>query len=626
MSERSRSLAAPDNPIMIDYGRDGLFSPYAIEILKERYLVEGETSPQEAFARVCLAFADDEAHAQRLYEAVSLHHFMFATPVLANGGTTRGLPISCFLNYVPDTKLGIRHAYDEVSELSSLGGGIGMYWGDVRPAGKKGTGTIPFIGVVDRLMLAFNQGTTRRGSGAVYLDIGHPEIEEFLTIRKPTGGDANRKSLNLHQGINIPDSFMRLIEASMHDPNANDDWPLIDPNTLKVTKVVSARGLWEKIIEMRMQTGEPYMHFIDTSNRLMPKAQRDLGLRVKQSNLCVEIMLHTGPDHTGRNRTAVCCLSSVNAEKFADWPTTLIGDLVRMLDNVLQHFIDTIYADKERYKDILDAAYSAEQERAIGLGLMGFHALLQSQNVAFNSPLARSWNKMLFQRIKDDALHETMVLGAEKGEAPDMVGTGRRNSHLLAIAPNASSSLLCGETSPGIEPYRANAFNQKTLTGTAEVRNRYLDALLRTKVPHGVDADAWLEEQWTSIFVNDGSVQHLPYLSADEKKVFETFPEIDQQVIVMLAADRAPIICQGQSLNLAMRPDEHVGVVHAAHYAAWKKGVKSLYYLRSISLARAEDTSGSREEGPVVDFGLDERRARFALSVASDDICVPCQG
>lgn len=561
--------------------RDALLTEFGITTLRDRYMTDEETSPQQAFARAACAYASDEDHAQRLYDYASKLWFMFSTPILSNGGTKRGMPISCFLNFVPDSRGGLTDHYAENAWLSSMGGGIGGYWGAVRSngvstsGGSKSSGAIPFMKVVDSEVLAFAQGVTRRASYAAYLDISHPEIEEFLELRKPTGGDANRKCTNLHHGVNLSDAFMKIIEGCANGTLKDDSWELIDPHTKKAVKTVSARELWQRLLEIRVQQGEPYLHFIDTSNRFLPEAQKSLGLRVNQSNLCSEITLPTDEE-----RTAVCCLSSVNLERWDEWRTDpkFIPDLVEMLDNVLTYFIENAP------KALSKAVYSAMRERSIGIGAMGFHALLQSTHLSFESPLAVSLNRRIFSHIKEAALASSKLLASTRGEAPDAQGTGVRNMHLLSIAPNASSSIICGGVSPSIEPFRANAYTQKTKTGTFLVKNGYLEKLLDTKGQN-------TPEVWSSIITNRGSVQHLECLDEYEKDVFKTALEIDQRWLVDHAADRQQYVCQAQSVNLFLPADVSIPELHHLHLRAWKKGLKSLYYLRSEAIKRAENIS-----------------------------------
>lgn len=561
--------------------RDALLTEFGITTLRDRYMTDDETSPQQAFARAACAYASDEAHAQRLYDYASKLWFMFSTPILSNGGTKRGMPISCFLNFVPDSRGGLTDHYTENAWLSSMGGGIGGYWGAVRTngvstsGGSKSSGAIPFMKVVDSEVLAFAQGVTRRASYAAYLDISHPEIEEFLELRKPTGGDANRKCTNLHHGVNLSDAFMQIIEGCANGTLKDDSWELIDPHTKKAVKTVSARELWQRLLEIRVQQGEPYLHFIDTSNRFLPEAQKTLGLRVNHSNLCSEITLPTDEE-----RTAVCCLSSVNLERWDEWQTDpkFIPDLVEMLDNVLTYFIENAP------KALSKAVYSAMRERSIGIGAMGFHALLQSKCLSFESPMAVGLNRRIFSHIKEAALAHSKLLVATRGEAPDAQGLGVRNMHLLSIAPNASSSIICGGTSPSIEPFRANAYTQKTKTGTFLVKNGYLEKLLETKGQN-------TPEVWSSIITNRGSVQHLECLDEYEKDVFKTALEIDQRWLVDHAADRQQYVCQAQSVNLFLPADVSIPELHHLHLRAWKKGLKSLYYLRSEAIKRAENVS-----------------------------------
>ena len=589
--------------IDIDFRRDRYLSLFSIKTLQDRYLVDGEGSPQQAFARAAEAFADDEEHAQRLYDYASKLWFMFSTPILSNGGTKRGLPISCFLNYVDDSRTGITDHYTENAFLSSVGGGVGGYWGDIRSVGSKtsngseSTGVIPFLKVVDAEMLAFSQGVTRRGSYAAYLPMSHPEIEEYMDMRKPTGGDINRKSTNLHHGVIIPDNFMELIERATKEEGFDDSWPLIDPNSGITTKVVSAKTLWVKLIQNRVETGEPYIMFGDTVQEGLPECQKELGLKVNQSNLCSEITLPTNED-----RTAVCCLSSVNLEEYDEWSNdpNFIPDLIRMLDNVLTHFIENAPYELKKAK------YSAASERSIGLGAMGFHAYLQRHSIPFESFQAKNRNMAMFWHIKSCAEVASEQLAKERGEAPDAVGTGRRNVHLLAVAPNASSSIICGNTSPSIEPYRANAFTQKTKSGSSLQKNEYLQAVLQ-------DIEMDTEEVWKSIVTNGGSVQHLEFLDEWTKYVFKTAVEIDQRWIIDMAADRQKQICQSQSLNVFFPSDVSKQELHAIHMMAWKKKVKTLYYLRSEAHKRAETVS-------------DEVLRKRIFESMDEDACVACEG
>ncbi len=561
--------------VVVDRSRDALLTEFGKTTLEDRYLLAGE-SYQDMFARVATAFADDADHAQRIYDYISNLWFMPATPVLSNGGADRGLPISCFLNAVRDSLDGIQGVWNENVALASNGGGIGTYWGGVRSIGEKvkgagqTSGIIPFIRVMDSLTLAISQGSLRRGSAAVYLDVHHPEIEEFLEIRKPSG-DFNRKSLNLHHGISISDEFMEAVRAG-------ELFGLRSPKTNEVIREVDARSLWQKILEIRLQTGEPYLIFSDTVNRSMPQHQRELGLKVRQSNLCSEIMLHTGVDHLGKDRTAVCCLSSVNAEKFLEWRDhpTFIEDVMRFLDNVLQDFISRAPGEMD------NAVYAAIRERSVGLGLMGFHTFLQAQNVPFESALAKSWNMRLFKHLRRHCDAASRRLAEERGPCPDAAERGvmERFSHKLAIAPTASISIICGGTSAGIEPIPANIYSHKTLSGTFAVRNPYLERLLEEK---GLNTPA----VWDTILENEGSVQHLDGLSDDEKDIYKTAFEIDQRWIVELAADRTPDICQSQSVNLFLPGDVDKWDLHMLHWMAWERGCKSLYYLRSKSVQRA---------------------------------------
>jgi|TARA_E500000331_G_scaffold110708_1_gene107764 ribonucleoside-diphosphate reductase alpha chain len=563
---------------MINYDRDELLTDFGKTTLKDRYLLPQEDSPQDGFLRAAKAFSDNDEMAERIYSYASKLWFMYSTPVLSNAGSKRGMPISCFLNYVGDSREGLTGHYTENAWLASVGGGIGGYWGHIRSdgtmtsGGSQSSGSIPFLHVVDSEILAFSQGKTRRGSYAAYMDISHPEIIEFIEMRKPSGGDVHRKCLNLHHGVNISNEFMQLIDNCIKEPTYDDSWNLIDPHTKKIVRTISARELWQKILETRVATGEPYVSFIDTINDALPETQKKLGLEVHHSNLCTEITLPTSD-----NRTAVCCLSSVNLEKYDEWKndTLFIPDLIRFLDNVLQYFID--YAPEELFR----ARFSANNERSLGLGAMGFHAYLQSKGIPFESVLAKSLNLKIFKKIKEQAVEESKRLAIKRGEAPDMEGTGMRNAHLLAIAPNASSSIICGTTSPSVEPYRANAYVQKTMSGSFLVKNKYLEKLLEKK---GINNDT----TWTSILANRGSVLHIKELSDYEKDTFKTAIEINQQWVIEHAADRQQYICQGQSINVFVPADVNVKELHDIHMLAWKRKLKTLYYCRSEAIKRAE--------------------------------------
>jgi ribonucleoside-diphosphate reductase alpha chain len=577
-TERPQLRVAPS--LRIDRSRDALLTGFGKTTLEDRYLLPGE-SYQDMFARVAMAFSDDADHAQRVYDYISKLWFMPATPVLSNGGADRGLPISCFLNAVGDSLESIVGTWNQNVWLAANGGGIGTYWGGVRSIGEKvkgsgqTSGIIPFIRVMDSLTLAISQGSLRRGSAAVYIDIHHPEIEEFLEIRKPSG-DFNRKSLNLHHGISITDEFMEAVRDGA-------SFALRSPKTGEAVRQVDARSLWQKVLELRLQTGEPYLIFADHVNRALPQHQKDLGLRVRQSNLCSEITLHSGPDHRGEERTAVCCLSSVNAEKFLEWREhpTFVEDVMRFLDNVLQDFID------RAPPEMGPASYAAQRERSVGLGLMGFHSFLQQQGVPFESAMAKSWNLRLFKHLRRQCDAASKVLAEERGPCPDAAERGvmERFSHKLAIAPTASISIICGGASAGIEPIPANVYTHKTLSGSFEVRNPYLEEVLEAK---GQNTPA----VWASILENEGSVQHLECLTDDEKAIFKTAFEIDQRWIIDLAADRTPQICQSQSVNIFLAGDVDKWDLHMLHWQAWERGMKSLYYLRSKSVQRAAFAGG----------------------------------
>jgi ribonucleoside-diphosphate reductase alpha chain len=600
--------------IEIDYDKEKEFDKFSLDTLKDRYFWEGETHAQEAFARASVYGATYKGEtnfelAQRLYNYSSSRWFMFSTPILSNGGTSRGLPISCFLNYVPDSRYGLSNHYDENIWLASSGGGIGGYWGDVRSNGistthgSRSTGSIPFMHVVDSQMLAFNQGTTRRGSYAAYMDVSHPEIEEFINMRKESGGDINRKCLNLHNGVNITDSFLDAVKN-------DEDWRLIDPKTNEAVKVINARDLWWQLIHARAETGEPYMVNIDTCNEALPKQQKDLGLEIRQSNLCSEITLPTNEE-----RTAVCCLSSVNLEHFDTWSKddNFILDLITMLDNVIEHYIENavdtsqlggynanynrfskyIKEDKEGYTK---SAYSAYRERSLGLGAMGFHAYLQSRNIPFEGIFATGFNHTAFTYIKSKALQATKELAIQRGEAPDIHGSSRRNANLLAVAPNASSGIICSGTSPSIEPYRANCYTHKTLSGSYQVKNKFLEKIFKSK---GLKVKE-LENIWKDIASKDGSVQHLDILTDEEKEIFKTANEINQIWIVEHAYQRQQFICQAQSVNLFFTlpkategqeiHDEYMQYVNDVHWYGMNK-LKSLYYFRSNAARNVENVN-----------------------------------
>jgi ribonucleoside-diphosphate reductase alpha chain len=566
--------------VRVDRSRDALLTDFGKATLDDRYLLPGE-SYQDLFARVASAYGDDAAHAQRLYDYMSKLWFMPATPVLSNGGTSRGLPISCFLNEASDSLEGIVDLWNENVWLAAKGGGIGSYWGNLRSIGEKvgqngkTSGVVPFIRVMDSLTLAISQGSLRRGSAAVYLPVSHPEIEEFIEIRRPTGGDPNRKALNLHHGLLLPDAFMRAVE--------NDEpWPLVSPKDGAIVRQVSARSLWIRILTARIETGEPYLIFSDQVNRARPEHHKLAGLEVKTSNLCSEITLPTGLDQHGRERTAVCCLSSLNCETWFEWQQDkrFIPDVMRFLDNVLQGFIDTAPDSMAR------ARYSAMRERSVGLGVMGFHSFLQAQNVPFESAIAKVWNLRMFRHIRAQADAASQALAEARGPCPDAAEYGfmERFSNKMAIAPTASISIICGGASPGIEPVAANVYNHKTLSGSYIVRNPYLKKVLAR---HGRDD----EDTWNSITVAKGSVQHLDCLTEQERAVFKTAMEIDQRWIIEHAADRTPFICQSQSVNLFIAADVHKRDLHLLHMSAWKKGMKSLYYCRSLSIQRADAIS-----------------------------------
>jgi ribonucleoside-diphosphate reductase alpha chain len=597
--------------ITVDYSRDGLFDDLGIKRLRESYMKEEEASPQERFAYVSKAFGSTPAHAQRLYEYSSKHWLSYSTPILSFGRSARGLPISCFLPYLHDSSAGLVDTLSEVNWLSMLGGGVGIGVG-IRSADDKSVGVMPHLRTYDASSLAYRQGRTRRGSYAAYLDISHPDILIFLEMRKPTG-DPNMRTLNLHHGINITDDFMQIVENCMKDPHADDTWELKDPHNGEVREKVSARDLWQRILETRMLTGEPYIHFIDTSNRMMPQFQKDLGLSIKQSNLCSEIILPTD-----KERTAVCCLSSVNLEYYDDWKddALFLRDIAEMLDNVLQYFIDNAPNGVSR------ARYSAGRERSIGIGALGWHAYLQKNNIPWETAMAVGANHKIFKHIRTQLDAANLALGALRGEAPDAVGTGQRFCHLMAIAPNASSSILMGNTSPSIEPLRANAYRQDTLSGSTLNKNKWLDRVIRDHLANGNPLKPFDEnkysEIWSSIIANDGSVQHLDWLGDWDKDVFKTSMELDQRWVIQHAADRQQYIDQAQSLNLFFRPDVNIMYLHAVHFQAWKQCLKTLYYCRSEKLAKADKVSKRIERQVIQELDL--------KALADGDVCIACEG
>ena len=596
-------MAEEVHGIQVDYTRDKLFDELGLIRLKESYMKDDEVSPQERFAFVSKTFGSNPEHAQRLYEYSSKHWLSYSTPILSFGRSKRGLPISCFLNYIEDTAEGLVDNLSETNWLSMLGGGVGIGFG-IRSADDKSTGVMPHLKMYDASSLAYRQGRTRRGSYAAYLSIDHPDIINFLEMRKPTG-DQNMRTLNMHHGINIPDRFMEIIEQSMIDPNFDDSWDLVDPASKEVRETVSAKELWQKLLEMRMMTGEPYLHFIDESNRKMPQWLKDLGLKINQSNPCSEIILPTN-----EKRTAVCCLSSLNLEYYDEWKDhpDFLRDIAEMLDNVLEYFILNAPTSIER------ARYSASRERSIGIGALGWHAYLQRNNLPWESSLAVGRNKNIFKTIREKLDVANKQLGLERGEAPDAVGTGNRFSHLMAIAPNASSSILMGNTSPSIEPYRANAYRQDTLSGSHLNKNRYLDKIIKEKAK---DENEY-NEIWSSIIANDGSVQHMESLDEWTRDVFKTSMEIDQRWLIQHAADRQEFIDQAQSVNLFFRPDSHIKYIHAVHFMAWKQKLKTLYYCRSDKIAKADKVSKRIEREIIKEINLHD--------LTEGNECLACEG
>jgi ribonucleoside-diphosphate reductase alpha chain len=592
----------------IDYTRDALFDELGLKRLKDSYMMEGEKSPQDRFAYVSKSFASNDEHAQRLYDYSSKHWLSYSTPILSFGRNKRGLPISCYLDYIEDTAEGLVDNLSETNWLSMMGGGVGVHFA-IRGADDKSVGVMPHLKVYDAASLAFKQGTTRRGSFAAYLDISHPDIIQFLEMRKPTG-DQNMRTLNMNHGINISDEFMQIIENCMLDPEADDRWELKQPNNGKVVEVVSAKELWMRILEMRMQTGEPYLWFIDTANKAVPEFQKKLGLRNNGSNLCSEISLVTSKD-----RTAVCCLSSLNLEYYDDWKTDplFIGDVLEMLDNVITHFVDNAP------DHIARARYSAMRERSVGIGMLGFHAYLQKNGIAFEGVMAKALNNKISRQIRTQLDAKNEELAIIRGACPDAAEAGvlKRNTHVMAVAPNASSSIIMGNTSPSIEPYAANAYRQDTSSGAYLTKNRFLDKIIIEEASK--HNDAWYDDTWASIIANDGSVQHLEWMDEETKMVYKTANEIDQRWVIEHAADRQEFIDQAQSVNLFFRPDVNIKYLHAIHFMAWKNGLKSLYYCRSSKLRKA-DKVGQRIERKRIEDEIDME------SLVQGNSCIACEG
>lgn len=591
-----------------DYTRDSLFDELGLKRLKESYMREDEQSPQDRFAFVSESFATDEAHAQRLYDYASKHWLSYSTPILSFGRNKRGLPISCYLNFLDDTSEGLVNNLSETNWLSMMGGGVGVHVG-IRGCDDKSAGVMPHLKVYDASSLAYKQGTTRRGSYAAYLDISHPDITQFLEMRKPTG-DQNMRTLNLNHGVNISDKFMQIIERCMIDPTADDSWKLVQPHSGKVTEVVSAKALWMKLLELRMQTGEPYLWFIDRANEGLPEYQKKLGLKNHGSNLCSEISLATSAE-----RTAVCCLSSLNLEYFDTWKTDeqFIPDVLEMLDNVIEYFI------QNAPDEIARARFSAMQERSVGVGALGYHAYLQKNNIVFESALAKSTNMRMFKHIKTqlDAANEKLALA--RGPCPDAatMGVMKRCSHVMAVAPNASSSIIMGNTSPSIEPYSANAYRQDTTSGAFLNKNRFLDKIIKEEaLKH---EESWYDDTWASIIADDGSVQNLEWMDQYTKDVFKTAAEIDQRWIIEQTSDRQQFVDQAISTNLFFRPDVSVKYLHAVHFQAWKQGLKSLYYVRSSKLRKA-DKVGQKVERKRIEDEID------MSALVNNETCLACEG
>lgn len=603
--------------ISIDLSRDSKFDQLGLIRLKDSYMRDDEQSPQHRFAFVSKQFGSNLAHAQRLYEYASKHWLSYSTPILSFGRNARGQPISCFLPYLHDSANGLVDCLSEVNWLSMLGGGVGIHVG-IRGADEKSVGVMPHLKVYDASSLAYKQGTTRRGSYAAFLADNHPDIIQFLEMRKPTG-DQNMRTLNLNHGINFSDAFMSKVDARSKDANFDDSWDLVQPNTGAVTETISAKDLWIRWIEMRMQTGEPYGWFIDTANACMPEHLKKLGLTNNGSNLCTEISLPTNKD-----RTAVCCLSSVNLEYYDEWKNDplFLSDVLEMLDNVLTYFIENAP------DTIARAKYSAMRERSVGVGALGFHAYLQKNRIPFESALAKSFNKRVFKHIRTQLNAANIRLAEERGACPDGVDGGAfvRCSHVMALAPNASSSIIMGNTSPSCEPYAANVYRQDTSSGAFITKNRFLDELLMEESRKHKNSQMWYDDTIASIISNDGSVQHLEWMSDHDKLVFKTAFEIDQMWVIEHAGDRQPEFDQAQSINVFFRPDASVKYLHDVHMAAWKKKLKSLYYCRSTKLRKADKVGQRVERKRIEDEVADERGQVQVANNTEMSQCIACEG
>ena len=597
--------------VQIDYSRDKLFDELGIRRLRDSYMKEDEKSPQDRLAYVSQAFSSDPEHAQRLYDYASKHWLSYSTPILSFGRTKNSMPISCYLSYIHDSAEGLVNTQSETNWLSMLGGGVGIHVG-IRSADDKSTGVMSHLKTYDSNSMAYRQGSTRRGSTAAYLNIDHPDIVQFIEMRKPTG-DPDLRTLNMNHGVNITDKFMQVIERCMFDKDANDDWELIQPNTRKVVEIVSARALWASIMDLRSHTGEPYLWFIDTANKGLPQYQKDLGLKIHGSNLCSEISLATSKD-----RTAVCCLSSPNAEYYDDWKDNadFIPDILEMLDNVLTYFIDNAPDTIKRAK------YSAFRERSVGVGLLGFHAYLQKCKVPFESAMAKSINIKLFKHIRTQLDIKNKELAKERGGCPDAVDAGIldiRCSHVMALAPNASSSIILGNTSPSAEMYPANIYTQDTISGAYTNKNKYLDNCIKTEMLLYNYDDTWYEEQWISITAHAGSVQHLDWMPAYTKEIFKTAREADQQWVIEHAADRQPFIDQAQSINIYVKPTIEIKELHWLHYLAWKRGLKGLYYCRSGKMAKAEAV-GKKVKRVRLEDDVDDSELAYTNDIAKSSV------
>lgn len=615
--------------IEIDLSRDDLFDAHGLARLRAGYMMAGETSPQERFRFIADQFGSNQAHAQRMYDYMSLGIWSNSTPVLAYGRNAKGLPISCFLVHVEDTTEGLLRASNESRVMTIGGGGVGLYFG-MRETGSKSTGPIAHAKTYDADTSAYKQAQTRRGAFAIYLDVNHPQIMQHIDIRNPTGGDANQKALNIHNAVNLSDDFMnrvyqlsraRTTPLTQEEHDALDAWPLITPEDGKtVVGIGSVKQIWQRMHDNRQQIGgEPFFHFTGNSNAALPQYQKDLGINIYQSNLCTEIMLGTGTDNSGNMRSAVCCLGSINFSKLdlidKDEETLklFMSDVMEFLDNVLQTFIDSA-TGRPGYES---AVYSATRERAIGIGMLGWHDYLQQKNIPFASAIAAGLNKDIWERLNRIAMEVNKEMAITKGACPDSANSATpvRFSHVFAIAPNATSSIIMS-TSPSQECYRSNYYIASGDLGVFPVKNRNLEKVLQSL---GKDTP----DVWNEIAENEGSVSTLDFLSDWQKEVFATSMEVSPEWVIQHAADRQPWICQGQSTNVFARRNATVADLGMITLLSWKMGLKSLYYLRSNAASRGS-IAGTGEKYNPSNKAADLERMFQSLD-QDGSACVACE-